>query len=86
MTVGGGGAMFKNNDMNQCIAIRLKFVYSSVDIGNQRYINVQNFILLKYKSDKQIARLRRGNFFAPSPNPKNVPTALLIRDQLSCFH
>ena len=28
-----------------------KYVHSSVDIGNHRYTNVQNCILLKYKCD-----------------------------------
>ena len=54
--------------MNQCIAIRLKYAHSSVDIGNHRYNNVQNCIILKYKCDKK-------EIFAPPPpppHPKNV--------------
>ena len=43
---------YKNNDIiNQCIEIWLKYVHSSVDIGNHRYTNVQNCILLKWKCD-----------------------------------
>ena len=91
MAVGTGGQLppppnilptpLKNNDINQCIAIRLKYVHSSVDIGNHRYSNVQNCILLKYKCDKKNARLRRAIFLPlpPRPHPpypKNVPTAL----------
>ena len=38
--------------------MRLKYVHSSVDIGNHRYPNVQNCILLKYgpKCDKKLLR------------------------------
>ena len=45
MAVGTGGGG------NQCIKIWLKYVHSSVDIGNHRYTYVQNCILLKYKCD-----------------------------------
>ena len=31
-----------------------KYAHSSVDIGNHRYRNVQNDVLLKYKCDKRI--------------------------------
>ena len=41
----------KQRHLNQCIEIRLKYAHSSVDIGNHRYTNVQNCILLKYKFD-----------------------------------
>ena len=34
-------------------AIRLKYAHSSVDIGNHRYTNVQNCILLKYKCNEK---------------------------------
>ena len=54
----------KQRHINQCIEIWLKYVHSSVDIGNHRYTNVQNCILLKYKCDKK----------CPPPNPKIVPT------------
>ena len=50
--------------MNQCIEIWLKYVLSSVDIGNHRYTYVQNCILLKYKCDKKNC----------PRNPKIVPT------------
>ena len=33
--------------------MRLKYAHTSVDIGNHRYTNVQNCILLKYKYDKK---------------------------------
>ena len=36
----------KQLHINQCIAKWLKYVHSSVDIGNHRYTNVQNCILL----------------------------------------
>ena len=44
---------------------------SSVDIGNHRYTNEQNCILLKKKYDKKkCARLRRAKFFLP-PQSQN---------------
>ena len=57
----------------QCIAIRLKYAHSLVDIGNHRYTYVQNCILLKYKKKMCAASPRTP----PPPHPKNVPTALL---------
>ena len=44
------------------MVIRLKYAHSSEDIGNHRYTNVQNYILLKYKCDKK-------NFPPPHPKP-----------------
>ena len=37
----------KQRHIDQCIEIWLKYVNSSVDIGNHRYTNEQNCILLK---------------------------------------
>ena len=37
--------------IDQCIEIWLKYVNSSVDIGNHRYTNEQNCILLEKKCD-----------------------------------
>ena len=52
----------------------LKYVYSSVDIGNHRYTNEQNCILLKKKCDKKTRIIFCP---PPPPNPKIVPTALV---------
>ena len=48
---------------------KAKYVHRSVDIGNDRYTNLQNCILLKYKSDQK-------QFCAQSQNHQNVPTTL----------
>ena len=52
-----------------------------VNIGNHRYTNEQNCILLKKSViKKNFARLRSAKFFLPPPpppNPKIVPTALI---------
>ena len=50
MAIGTGGQVGKLH-INQCIEMWLKYVHSSVDIGNHRYTNIQNCILLKYKCD-----------------------------------
>ena len=39
----------KQRHIDQCIEIWLKYVNSSVDIGNHRYTNEQNCIILKKK-------------------------------------
>ena len=49
---------------------RLKETHSSVDFVNHRYTHVQNCFLFICKYDTKI--------FAPPPNPKTIPTALLI--------
>ena len=55
----------------------LKYAHSSVDIGNHRYTNVQNCILLKYKCNKK----------CPPPS-ENIPTALLnpllLKNNIKC--
>ena len=57
MAVGTGGGQpkkfktIKQRHIDQCIEIWLKYVNSSVDIGNHRYTNEQNCILLKKKCD-----------------------------------
>ena len=43
--------IIKQRHIDQCIEIWLKYVHSSVDIGNHRYSNDQNCILLKKKCD-----------------------------------
>ena len=45
----------------------------SVDIGNHRYTNEQNYILLK----KSVIKAKPRNIFFAPPNPTIVPTALL---------
>ena len=61
-------SLYKQLHINPCIAIWLKYDHGSVDIGNHRYTNVQNCILLKYVGLKNnFDRLRRENIFAPHP-------------------
>ena len=60
--------------INHCIEIWLKYIHSSVDIGNHRYINVQNCILLKYKC--VLKKIARQILLPPPPHPKIIPTAL----------
>ena len=68
---------FKKRHINRCIAIRIKYAHSSVDIGNLRYTIVQNCILLKYKCDKKnVGRLRRANLFCPPPPSPKRPYGL----------
>ena len=48
------------------------YVNRSVDIGNHRYTNEQNCILLKKSMiKKKFARLRRAIFFCPPPQSQN---------------
>ena len=54
--------LLKQRHINQCMEIWLKYVHSSGDIGNHRYTNVQNCILLKNKFDF---------FLNPPPQSKN---------------
>ena len=56
--------------MDQCIEIWLKYVNSSVDIGNHRYTNEQNCILLKKSVIKKICAMPR-KIFLPPPIPES---------------
>ena len=58
----------KQRHIDQCIEIWLKYVNSSVDIGNHRYSNEQNCILLKKSVIKKFWGAKAAqNFFAPPP-------------------
>ena len=61
----------KQRHINQCIAIRLRYVHSSVDVGNHRCTNVQNCIHLKYKCGRKMCAASARKFFdPPPPSPK----------------
>ena len=69
-----------------CIAIRLKYAHSSLDIWNQRCTNVQNCIVLKCECDTK-TNLRGDDFLPPPPpNTKSVPTALSITHGMPLYN
>ena len=72
----------KQRHIEQCIEIWLKYVNSSVDIGNHRYTNEQNCILFEKKVWlKKIFARPRKSFFAPPPQSQNRSYGLEVSNE-----
>ena len=73
----GGSRVQKQRHINQCIDIWLKYVHSSVDIGNHRY-NILMHKIVSFEIEVWLKII----LFAPPPHPKIVPTALSLMTKL----